>query len=158
MSDASSTNGSSARQPDVIVIGAGLAGLVATLELLEHGRSVVLLDRCRPDEVGGLAREAFGGMFMVDTPEQRRSGIEDSEELALDDWLGMAEPDLGTAACYVLLSAVLLWLGAGEGHPIAPGWTARGGIGRVSDALAAAAPPNPAELEHITDFIFKRTS
>jgi predicted oxidoreductase len=80
---------------DTIVIGAGLAGLVTTLELLDHGRSVVLLDRCRPEEVGGLAREAFGGMFMVDTPEQRRSGIEDSEELALEDWMRMADFEPG---------------------------------------------------------------
>lgn len=79
---------------DVVVIGAGIAGLVATLELLEQlepARRLVLLDRCRPEEVGGLAREAFGGMFMVDTPEQRRSGINDSVELALEDWLRMAE-------------------------------------------------------------------
>src|SRR3954470_14558021 len=83
------------RVADTIVVGAGLAGLVTTLELLDKWRSVRLVDRCKPEEVGGLAREAFGGMFMVDTPEQRRSGIEDSEELALDDWLGMAgfEPD-----------------------------------------------------------------
>jgi predicted oxidoreductase len=80
---------------DVVVIGAGIAGLVATLELLEHGRDVLLLDRCKPEEVGGLAREAFGGMFMVDTPEQRRSGIEDSPELALDDWLRVADFDEG---------------------------------------------------------------
>jgi predicted oxidoreductase len=78
---------------DTIVIGAGLAGLVTTLELLEHGRDVLLLDRCRPEEVGGLAREAFGGMFMVDTPEQRRSGIEDSVGLATDDWMRMAAFD-----------------------------------------------------------------
>src|SRR5215211_3237379 len=80
---------------DVVVIGGGIAGLVATLELLEGGRDVVLLDRCRPEEVGGLAREAFGGMFMVDTPEQRRSGIDDSHELALDDWMRMADFDPG---------------------------------------------------------------
>src|SRR4051812_42427493 len=78
---------------DVVVVGAGIAGLVATLELLEHGRDVLLLDRCKPEEVGGLAREAFGGMFMVDTPEQRRSGIEDSVELATDDWMRMADFD-----------------------------------------------------------------
>src|SRR3954467_5405710 len=78
---------------DGIVIGGGIAGLVATLELLEHGRDVLLLDRCRPEEVGGLAREAFGGMFMVDTPEQRRSGIDDSVELATDDWMRMADFD-----------------------------------------------------------------
>src|SRR3954449_8328469 len=80
---------------DVIVVGAGIAGLVCALELIEHGRDVVLLDRCRPDEVGGLAREAFGGMFMVDSPEQRRSGVEDSVELALGDWLRIADFEEG---------------------------------------------------------------
>ena len=77
---------------DVIVVGAGLAGLVTTLELLERGHAQVLLvDRCAPHEVGGLAREAFGGMFMVDTPEQRFSRIRDSVELAQEDWLRVAE-------------------------------------------------------------------
>src|SRR5919202_4774399 len=80
-------------QADVLVIGAGIAGLVAALELLNNGRAVTLVDRCEPHEVGGLAREAFGGMFMVDSPQQRRSGIEDSYELALDDWLRIAEFD-----------------------------------------------------------------
>ncbi|HEY7831366.1 MAG TPA: FAD-binding dehydrogenase [Solirubrobacteraceae bacterium] len=78
---------------DAIVVGAGLAGLVCTLELLRGGHSVLLLDRCRPEEVGGLAREAFGGMFMVDSPEQRRSRIPDSERVALEDWLRVAELD-----------------------------------------------------------------
>ncbi len=82
----------------VIVIGAGIAGLVTTLALLEepHGPSrILLIDRCHPEEVGGLAREAFGGMFMVDTPEQRRSGIHDSAELAFEDWSRVAgfEPE-----------------------------------------------------------------
>lgn len=80
-------------RPDVIVVGAGLAGLVSTLELLRSGHSVLLLDRCRPQEIGGLAREAFGGMFMVDSPEQRRSRIPDNERLALEDWLRIAEFD-----------------------------------------------------------------
>ncbi len=79
------------RQTDAIVVGAGLAGLVCTLELLRSGHSVLLLDRCRPEEVGGLAREAFGGMFMVDSPEQRRGRIPDNERLALEDWLRVAE-------------------------------------------------------------------
>jgi predicted oxidoreductase len=83
----------SARDPDVIVVGAGLAGLVCTLELLRSGHTVALLDRCHAHEVGGLAREAFGGMFMVDSPEQRRSRIRDSERLALEDWLRIAEFD-----------------------------------------------------------------
>lgn len=77
--------------PDVIVVGAGLAGLVSTLELLRSGHTVLLLDRCEPRELGGLAREAFGGMFMVDSPEQRRSRIRDNERLALEDWLRIAE-------------------------------------------------------------------
>jgi uncharacterized protein len=80
-----------ADRTDVVVVGAGIAGLVATLELLDGGKRVLLLDRCRPDEVGGLAREAFGGIFLVDTPEQRRAGIRDSYELALDDWLRTAD-------------------------------------------------------------------
>jgi predicted oxidoreductase len=88
-------NGSSATQPDVIVVGAGIAGLVSTLELLRSGHSVLLLDRCAPQELGGLAREAFGGMFMVDSPEQRRSRIPDSEQLALEDWLRIAELEPG---------------------------------------------------------------
>jgi predicted oxidoreductase len=79
--------------PDVIVVGAGLAGLVSTLELLRSGHTVLLLDRCQPQEIGGLAREAFGGMFMVDSPEQRRSRIPDSERLALEDWLRIADFD-----------------------------------------------------------------
>jgi predicted oxidoreductase len=80
-------------QTDAIVIGAGLAGLVSTLELLRTGNTVLLLDRCRPEQIGGLAREAFGGMFMVDSPEQRRSRIPDSEQLALEDWLRIADFD-----------------------------------------------------------------
>src|SRR5437016_9025395 len=77
---------------DVVVIGAGLAGLVTTLELLERtDLRILLVDRCALHEVGGLAREAFGGMFMVDTREQRRSGIVDSVELAFEDWLRVAD-------------------------------------------------------------------
>lgn len=83
----------SVAQPDTIVIGAGLAGLVCTLELLRAGHSVLLVDRCHPHQVGGLAREAFGGMFMVNSPEQRRSRVRDSERLALEDWLRIAELD-----------------------------------------------------------------
>src|SRR3954454_13902907 len=78
---------------DVIVIGGGIAGLVSTLELLEHGRDVLLFPRCKPEYIRGLAREAFGGTFMVDTPEQRRSGMPDSVELALADWMRMANFD-----------------------------------------------------------------
>src|SRR5260370_15642802 len=86
-----------AERYDVVVVGAGIAGLVTTLELLEQdagrGRRLLLLDRCHPHELGGLAREAFGGMFMVDTSEQRRSGINDTHELALEDWMRLADFD-----------------------------------------------------------------
>ena len=76
---------------DVVVVGAGLAGLVTTLELLERADArILLVDRCAPHEVGGLAREAFGGMFMVDTREQRFSGIQDSPALAFEDWQRVA--------------------------------------------------------------------
>jgi predicted oxidoreductase len=85
------SNGDAATGPEVIVIGAGIAGLVATLELLRSGHTVLTLDRCEPQELGGLAREAFGGMFMVDSREQRRSRIRDSERLALEDWLRVAQ-------------------------------------------------------------------
>jgi predicted oxidoreductase len=85
-----------AARADVVVVGTGLAGLVTTLELLESGdRRILLVDRCAPHEVGGLAREAFGGMFMVDTREQRFSRIRDSIELALADWLRVAEFEEG---------------------------------------------------------------
>ena len=78
---------------DVAVVGAGLAGLVATGELLRAGRSVALLDQESTDHLGGQAWWSFGGLFLVDSPEQRRMGIKDSAELAWSDWQGSAEFD-----------------------------------------------------------------
>ena len=78
----------SAAQPDVIVVGAGLSGLVATYELTRAGRHVVVVDQENRANLGGQAFWSLGGLFMVDTPEQRRMGIKDSYELALHDWLG----------------------------------------------------------------------
>ncbi|WP_197358475.1 FAD-binding dehydrogenase, partial [Streptomyces clavuligerus] len=75
---------------DVIVIGAGLAGLVATAELAGAGRKVILLDQEPEGSLGGQAHWSFGGLFLVDSPEQRRLRIRDSRELALQDWLGTA--------------------------------------------------------------------
>ncbi len=75
---------------DVIVIGAGLAGLVATAELADAGRSVILLDQEPEQSIGGQAHWSFGGLFLVDSPEQRRLRIKDSRELALQDWYGTA--------------------------------------------------------------------
>jgi uncharacterized protein len=75
---------------DVIVVGAGLAGLVATAELADAGRSVILVDQEPEASLGGQAFWSFGGLFLVDSPEQRRMGIRDSRELAMQDWLGSA--------------------------------------------------------------------
>jgi len=76
---------------DVVVIGGGIAGIVTALEVIQSGKSVVLIDRDSEDRVGGLAKESFGGMFFVDSPEQRRGGIKDSQELAFADWQSFAE-------------------------------------------------------------------
>ena len=75
---------------DVIVVGAGLAGLVAACELVERGHRVLIVDQENAANVGGQAFWSFGGLFFVDSPEQRRLGIRDSEALALQDWLGTA--------------------------------------------------------------------
>ena len=80
---------------EVIVIGGGIAGICAALELLDAGREVLLLERDTPDNFGGLAKESFGGIFLVGTPEQRLAGIRDTPELALADWHAFGELDAG---------------------------------------------------------------
>ncbi len=75
---------------DVIVVGAGLAGLVAACELAERGKKVLVVDQETAANLGGQAFWSFGGLFLVNSPEQRRLGIRDSHELALQDWLGTA--------------------------------------------------------------------
>ena len=78
---------------DAIVVGAGLAGLVAARELTAAGRRVALLDQENHANLGGQAYWSFGGLFLVDTPEQQRLGVHDSVELAWSDWLGSAQFD-----------------------------------------------------------------
>ena len=78
---------------DVIVIGAGLSGLVAAAELVEAGQHVIILDQEPEASLGGQAHWSFGGLFLVDTPEQRRLRIKDSHDLARQDWYGSAEYD-----------------------------------------------------------------
>ncbi len=78
---------------DVIIVGGGLAGLVAANEAADRGRKVLLLDQEGEQSLGGQAFWSLGGLFMVDTPEQRRMGIKDSPELALADWMGSAQFD-----------------------------------------------------------------
>lgn len=75
---------------DVVVVGAGLAGLVAAAELTAAGRRVVLVDQEPERSMGGQAHWSFGGLFLVNSPEQRRLRIRDSHELAMQDWLGTA--------------------------------------------------------------------
>ncbi|WP_166355622.1 FAD-binding dehydrogenase [Phytoactinopolyspora limicola] len=75
---------------DVVVVGAGLAGLVATAELAAAGKRVIVVEQEPPASLGGQAHWSFGGLFLVDSPEQRRLGIRDSAELAWQDWSGSA--------------------------------------------------------------------
>lgn len=76
---------------DGVIVGGGLAGVVAALELLDAGKRVALIDRASEAELGGLAKESFGGILFVDTPEQRRAKVKDSPEIALRDWLSFGE-------------------------------------------------------------------
>ena len=75
---------------DVVIVGGGIAGITTAIELLNLGKKVIIFDRDVEENFGGLAKESFGGMFFVDTPQQRRAGIKDSPELALKDWHAVA--------------------------------------------------------------------
>jgi uncharacterized protein len=121
---------------DVVVVGAGLAGLVATAELADAGRRVVLVDQEGEQSLGGQAHWSFGGLFLVDSPEQRRMGIKDSLDLARQDWYGSAQFDRpedfwprAWAEAYVDFAAgeKRSWLHA-MGHRLFPvvGWAERG--------------------------------
>ncbi|MFD7558048.1 FAD-binding dehydrogenase [Streptomyces sp. NPDC059835] len=122
---------------DVIVIGAGLAGLAATAELVDAGRKVILLDQEPEQSIGGQAHWSFGGLFFVDSPEQRRMRIKDNRDLAFQDWMGTAgfdrEEDVWArrwAEAYVDFAAgeKRPWLHA-QGVRFFPvvGWAERGG-------------------------------
>jgi predicted oxidoreductase len=122
---------------DVIVVGAGLAGLVAAAEAADAGRRVLLLDQEPEQSLGGQAFWSFGGLFFVDSPEQRRFRVRDSFELAWRDWLGTAGFDRPEdewpkkwARAYVEWAATEKqpWLSQ-LGHSVVPvvGWAERGG-------------------------------
>ncbi|TVZ04898.1 FAD-binding dehydrogenase [Trebonia kvetii] len=122
---------------DVIVVGAGLAGLVAAAEAADAGRRVLLLDQEPRQSLGGQAWWSFGGLFFVDSPEQRRLRVRDSFDLAWRDWLGTAGFDRPQdewprkwARAYVEWAAgeKRAWL-ASMGHSVIPivGWAERGG-------------------------------
>ena len=78
---------------DVIVVGAGLAGLVAAAEIADAGHRVLLLDQEGEQSLGAQAHWSLGGLFLVDSPEQRRMRIRDSLDLATQDWFGSAAFD-----------------------------------------------------------------
>ncbi len=123
---------------DVIVIGAGLAGLVATAELADAGRRVILLEQEPGPWLGGQAFWSFGGIFLVNSPEQRRLGVRDSHERALKDWMvtaGFDRPEdiwpRKWAEAYVAFAAgeKRSWLRS-QGIRFFPivGWAERGGF------------------------------
>jgi predicted oxidoreductase len=126
-------------QADVIIVGAGLAGVVAACEVVDRGKRVLIVDQENSANLGGQAFWSFGGLFFVDSPEQRRLGVHDSHELALQDWLGTAAFDRQEdywprqwAHAYVDFAAgeKRSWLRA-RGLQIFPlvGWAERGGYG-----------------------------
>jgi hypothetical protein len=138
---------------DVIVVGAGLAGLVAAAEAAEAGRQVLLLDQEPEQSLGGQAWWSFGGLFFVDSPEQRRLRVRDSVDLAWQDWLGTAGFDRPEdewprrwARAYVEWAAgeKRAWLAA-MGHSVIPivGWAERGGG-------HASGPGNSVPRFHVT--------
>jgi hypothetical protein len=122
---------------DVIVVGAGLAGLVATAELADAGKRVLLLEQEPEASLGGQAHWSFGGLFLIDSPEQRRLRVKDSLELARQDWFGTAGFDRDEdywprqwAEAYLQFAAgeKRAWLRA-QGVRFFPvvGWAERGG-------------------------------
>jgi predicted oxidoreductase len=138
---------------DAIVVGAGLAGLVAAVELVNAGKRVTILEQEPPQSLGGQAFWSFGGLFLVNSPEQRRMRIRDSYELAWQDWLGTAGFDRDEdhwprkwAEAYVAFAAgeKRSWLHE-RGVRFFPvvGWAERGGYG-------ATGPGNSVPRFHVT--------
>ncbi|GEN13083.1 hypothetical protein SAMN05443572_11640 [Myxococcus fulvus] len=129
------------QQADVIVVGAGLAGLVAATELADAGKRVIVVDQEGEQNLGGQAFWSFGGLFLVDSPEQRRMGIHDSHALALEDWLGTAGFDREEDHWPRKWAEAFVDFAAGEMRPWlynqglrwfpVVGWAERGGYGAV---------------------------
>ena len=126
---------------DAIVVGGGLAGLVAATELADAGKRVIVVDQEPEQSLGGQAHWSFGGLFFVDSPEQRRMGVRDSHALALADWMGTAAFDRPEdhwprqwAEAYVDFAAgeKRAWLhGMGMRWFPVVGWAERGGYGAI---------------------------
>ena len=139
-------------ETDVVVVGAGLAGLVATAELADAGKRVILVDQEPEASLGGQAWWSFGGLFLIDSPEQRRLRVHDSLELARQDWLGTAGFDRESdhwprrwAEAYLQFAAgeKRSWLKEqGIGFFPVVGWAERGGY-------TATGPGNSVPRFHI---------
>lgn len=122
---------------DVIIVGGGLAGLVAACELAGANKRVVIVDQEGENSLGGQAFWSLGGLFMIDTPEQRRLKVRDSLELAQQDWLGSAQFDREEDANPRLWAEAYLQFAAGEMRSLlhglgmrwfpVVGWAERGG-------------------------------
>lgn len=122
---------------DAIIVGAGLAGLAAAAELGDRGKRVIVVDQEPRSGLGGQAFWSLGGLFMVDTPEQRRMGIRDSRDLALSDWMGSAQFDRAEDAWPRKWAEAYIDFAAGEMRPWlhsmglrwfpVVGWAERGG-------------------------------
>jgi predicted oxidoreductase len=126
---------------DAIIVGSGLAGLVAAAEIIDAGKRVLILEQEPGTNLGGQAWWSFGGIFLVDSPEQHRMGITDSVDLARQDWFGTAGFDRDEdawprrwAEAYVQFAATekRAWLRE-RGIRFFPvvGWAERGGYGAI---------------------------
>jgi uncharacterized protein len=126
---------------DVVIVGAGLAGLVAAVELVNARKRVIIVDQEPDQNLGGQAFWSFGGLFLVGSPEQRRLGVHDSYDLALQDWMGTAGFDRPEDAWPRKWAEAYLAFAAGEKRawlrsqgmrwfPIV-GWAERGGYGAL---------------------------
>ncbi len=147
------TAAASAHSTDVLVIGWGLAGLVAAAEAVAAGKRVIVVDQEPRINLGGQAFWSFGGLFLIDSPEQRRMGVSDSLELARQDWAGTASFDREEDAWPRRWADAYLEFAAGEKRswlrqkgvrffPVV-GWAERGGY-------TAAGPGNSVPRFHIT--------
>jgi uncharacterized protein len=142
-----------AQSTDVLIIGWGLAGLVAASESLSAGKRVVIVDQEPRTNLGGQAWWSFGGLFFIDSPEQRRFGIRDSLELARQDWFATAGFDRDEDAWPRRWADAYLDFAAGEkrawmrqlgvGFFPVVGWAERGGY-------TALGPGNSVPRFHIT--------
>ena len=128
-------------QADAIIVGAGLAGLVAAAELADAGKKVLILDQESEQNLGGQAFWSLGGLMLVDSPEQRRLRVKDSYDLALQDWMGTAKFDREEDHYPRQWAEAYVGFAAGEKRswlvnhgvkffPI-PGWAERGGYGAI---------------------------